>query len=187
MYYGLVHYPDVDRALIDRIRREYDPTVDLIEPHLTVMFLVPDTVGEQELTVHIESVLEHWEPFPIRLHGFRKSSDHWLLLVLEDGNASVVKLFSDIYTGILAKFRRDDIEFIPHVSLGLFVKRPEQYDFKDPQELEFDEPSCQKAVEEAEALGMDFRCTVDRLHLVKFTDDVSRIVSSQEFLLDATA
>lgn len=183
MYYGLVYYPKVNNKLINQIRKKYDPTVDLIEPHIGIMFPVPESVGEGELVRHIENVLRHWKPFPIRIRGFQKSWDHWLFLTLEEGNSDVIRLYRQIYTGILAKYRRDDIDFVPHITLGLFVKERTRYDFNNPQQLDFDEQKYRQALGEAEAPGLDFKCIVDKLHLVKLTDDFSRIVRSQEFPL----
>ena len=183
MYYGMAYFPDVDPEGIARLRRKYDPTVDLIAPHLTVMFLVPESVGEGPLVQHLEDVLKRWRPFPIRLHGFRKSWDHWLFLVLKEGNDEVIKLYQDVYTGILAEHRRDDIEFIPHVALGLFIKQTGDYDFKGPRSLDLDERGYQEALREAEALELDHRCVLDKLHLVKFTDDISRVVWTREMPL----
>jgi 2'-5' RNA ligase len=89
MYYGLVHFPKIDIKHIDLLRKKYDPTVDLIQPHITIMFPVPDEVGEAALVQHIERVLKPWKPIPIRTRGFHKSWDHWLFLTLEEGNPDV--------------------------------------------------------------------------------------------------
>lgn len=201
MHFGLVHYPQVDLKLIDQIRRKYDPTVDLVQPHITVMFLVPESEGEGKLAGHLQNVLGTCRPIPIRMRGLCKTPDHWLLLTIEDGNPEVIKLYGEIYTGMLAKYRRDDIQFIPHVGLGLFVKKRTRYNMNDAHKIEFDEPAYRMALREAEDLRLDYRCVIDRLHLVKIPDDVlqwtqgrrpmweegSRIVRSQEFLLSGTS
>ena len=73
IYYCLVYYPQFDpelRALIDEIRRKHDPTAQRSKPHITVLFPVPDSVGEPQLVSHIQSVLSDWSPFEIRLGGF---------------------------------------------------------------------------------------------------------------------
>ena len=183
MYYGMVHYPAIDYKLINRIRRKYDPTVDLIEPHITILFPVPESIGEQALIHHIKYVLKNHKPFPLHICGFRKSWDHWLLLTLAEGNLEVINLYRETYTGILAKYGRKDLEFIPHISLGLFVKEGVHYDFNNPQHLEFDEQRYKEALQEAEALGLDFKCVIDKVHLVKLTNYFSRIVWSKEFIL----
>lgn len=67
--------------------------------------------------------------------------------------------------------------------LGLFVKEGAQYDPKNPQKLELNEQKYKQALQEAEALNLDFRCVIDKLHLVKLTADFSQIVVGREFLL----
>lgn len=183
MFYALVHYPHIDTQPINDFRREFDPQADLIEPHITFMFLVPDSVGEQSLVDHIESVLSHWRPFPIHLKGLQKSWDHWLFLTLADGNANAARLHRELYTGILATYHRSDIEFVPHISLGLFTTPDSDYDIRNPHNAVLDDEKYSRALHQAEHLNLDYLCVVDRLHLVKLSDDVSEIASSREFPL----
>jgi 2'-5' RNA ligase len=183
MYNALVHFPNIDITHINLIRNKYDPTVQLIAPHITVLFPVPDEVGEKDLIKHIEGVLKPWKPFPIRINGLYKSWDNWLFLTLKDGNAEVIRLHTQTYTGILQPYRRKDMDFVPHISLGLFVKDGISYDLIRPQELDFDERKYKVALHEARDLGLDYRCVLDKLQLVKLTNDFSRIEASREFLL----
>jgi 2'-5' RNA ligase len=176
MFYGLVAFPDVDLRGIQQIRRKYDPTFDLIDPHIAVMFPVDASIGEENLVQHLHGVLDEWKPFSIHIHGFHQSWDQWLFLTVEEGRSAFIRLNRDIYTDILAKYRRDDIEYIPHISLGLFVKDDDAYDFQDPQRLDFDEDKYHKALQEAKGLSLDFRCEINRFHLVKINDDFTRIV-----------
>ena len=53
MHYALVLYPEVEIERIQEIRRRFDPTFDVIRPHVTVLFPVPEAVGEAELVSHI--------------------------------------------------------------------------------------------------------------------------------------
>jgi len=76
-----------------------------------------------------------------------------------------------------------DIEFIPHIALGLFVKKAAEYDFKDPQKGSFDVQNYRAALEEAEALNLDYQCVINELHLLELSDDFSSDAWNQEFLL----
>lgn len=183
MFYALVHYPNIDTKRINEFRRKYDPQFDLIEPHITFVFLVPDSIGEANLVHHIESVLGHWRPFPIQLKGLQKAWDHWLFLILAEGNESVARLHRELYTGILVSYRREDIQFVPHLGLGLFARQDANYDIRNPKEVCLDVEKYSQALGEAQQLGLDYRCVVDTLHLVKISDDISRIVWSKEFPL----
>ena len=145
---------------------------------------MPDEIGEYALINHIENVLKHWEPFPIRISGLYKSWDNWLFLTLKDGNAEVVRLHTHIYTGILQPYRRTDLDYVPHIGLGLFVKEGHRYDFKNPREMEFDQRRYELAVQEAKRLGLYYSCVLDKLHLVTVPDDFSKVEVEREFLLE---
>ena len=197
MHYALVLYPEVETERIQEIRRKYDPTFDVIRPHVTVLFPVPEAVGEAKLGSHIESVLGNWNAFEIRLGGLVKSNDHWMFLTLGKGEREVKGLYQALYTGILDQYRRDDIEFVPHLGLGLFVKDQATYDWNKPQESEFDQQKCDAAMRDAETLSLDSTWEATTLHLVAIPDDVlqwaggerasfskdSRAVSVREFHL----
>jgi 2'-5' RNA ligase len=127
MIYALVHYPNVDAQQINQFRKKYDPQVDLIEPHLTLMFPVPESIGENNLVYHLESVLSGRKPFPFHLQGLQKSWDDYLFLMVQEGQADIIGLHSEIYTGILADYRKEDILFVPHLTLGVFAKNSNEY------------------------------------------------------------
>jgi 2'-5' RNA ligase len=183
MFYALVHYPQIETKHINSFRQKYDPHADLIGPHITFMFLVPESIGEAALINHIDNILSRWRPFPVHLKGLHKSWDHWLFLILAEGKDDVILLHRDLYTGILAEYHRPDIGFIPHLGLGLFAKRESNYDIRDPREVSLDVESYSLALRDAQQLDFDYHCEVDRLHLVKISDDISEIEWSKEFRL----
>lgn len=168
MIYALVHYPKVDVQRINQFRKKYDPQVDLIEPHITLMFPISESIGEDNLVNHLEHVLSHWQSFPIHLQGLEKSWDDYLFLLIQEGNDEIIHLHSEIYTEILTDCRKEDIQFIPHLTLGVFVKNESKYS---------------EGLAEAQQLDLNYRCIVDKLHLVKVNDDKSQIVWSNEFSL----
>lgn len=184
MYYGLVHFPNIDTELIDHVRKKYDPTVDMIEPHITVMFPISDDIDEIELIDHISSILNKWNAFSIQIRGLIKSWDHWLFLTLEQGNDDVVRLNRDIYSGMLAKYQREDIEFIPHISLGLFTEHNDNYDFNDPKKMNLDSHKYEVALKEVESLNLDFHTDFTKLHLIKINDSFTNISKGKAFYLN---
>ncbi len=168
MIYALVHYPYVDARGINQLREKYDPQAGWIGPHVTVMFPVPESVGEENLVTHLANVLGRWRPFPIRLRGLEKSWDDYLFLLVREGSEDIVRLHDAIYTGVLSGLRNEDAAFVPHLTLGVFSKDAGAYAL---------------ALEEARRLDLDYRCVVDKLHLLKVNDERSRIVWSREFAL----
>ena len=184
MYFGLAHFLNFDTHLIDRIRQKYDPTVDLIAPHITVLFPIHDTIKKSVLATHINKILKNWPPFQIHICGLCKSWDHWLLLGIEEGNAEVKDLYHEIYSGPLVTYKRDDIDFIPHISLGLFAKQSSSYDYTNPKELIFDKHSYDNALREAESLNLNYNSVFDKLNLVILSDDFSKIDKGENFFLN---
>ncbi len=151
---------------IETFRRKYDSFVEYWEPHITFVFPVPcSEVEETTLIEHIKTVLTMWRPFPIRIGGFAKSWDHWLLLLLKEGNDKVIALHDELYTGILSPYLRKDIEYIPHIGLALFARKDAGYTVLDPRTVDFDESRYHQALEEAESLEIDSSDVVDRLFL----------------------
>jgi len=168
MTYALVHYPNVDTTRINQLRKEYDPQVSLIEPHITIMFPVPEGVGAQRLVSHIEGVLSGWQPFSIRLKRLLQSRDNFLFLLVAEGSPDIVRLHAELYTGMLAPYQREDIPFVPHVTLGAFGENADR---------------CARVLSEAEVLRLEYPSNVDRLDLVKVREDRSQIVWNKQFLL----
>jgi 2'-5' RNA ligase len=168
MIYALVHYPNIDIRRINQFRRKYDPQVELIEPHITVVFPVSESIGEDNLVHHFESVLGNWQGFPIHILECQISSDDYVFLLIKEGNADIIRLHDELYTGVLAGYLRKDIPFVPHLTLGVLNQSSMDRD---------------RVLEEAEQLGLDYHCVLDKLHLVKVNNDRSKIVSSKVLLL----
>jgi 2'-5' RNA ligase len=181
MFYSLVHFPQIDTSRMAAFRQKYDPYVGLVDPHITLVFPVPDSFGKDLLIQHIEKQLSGWKPFEIRVKGLEKAWDHWLFLVLEKGNSEVIRLHDDLYQGALRKELRTDIEFIPHIAIGLFVKS--KYDLRDPKAVEFDEAGYSAALPEAIELDTGQESIVNKLHLVEIDDQFKKSTVIKEFLL----
>jgi 2'-5' RNA ligase len=147
---------------------KYDPQVRLIAPHITLMFPVSDSIGEENLVHHLENVLKDWRSFPIHLQGVHLSWDDYVFLLVQAGKNDIIRLHDEMYTGILARELRKDIPFIPHLTLGRVPK--------DPQ-------GRKHILKEAEELRVDHHCVLEAVHLVKVDDDRSNIVWSKKFLL----
>jgi hypothetical protein len=173
MYYVLLHYPKFDEKTEENIkafRKKYDPFADSLKPHIPFIFPVPcGEIEEKKLTEHIETVLKNWRPFQIRIGGFKKSWDHWMFLLLNEGNEEAIALHDELYTGALSPYLRKDIEYIPHVGLGLFARKGAGYNVLDPKEVDFDANLYSQALKEAETLKISSFDTVDRLTLDRIT------------------
>ncbi len=174
MFYCLIFYPQFSPELaesIDAIGSAYNPASGFIKPHITIIFPVQDSVGEQSLINHIQDVLGDWSPFTIRLGGFHRTANHWLFLTLPEGEAEVKRLYQALNTGILDD-GGDFSWFLPHISLGLFVKEGITQDWRNPREEDFDPERYEEALRLAKALPLSESILVEKLQLVTIPDSV---------------
>lgn len=170
MSYAIVHYPQINTKRINQIRQKYDPQVDLIPPHITLVFPIKEIINSDNLMLHLQNVLSRWQPFPIHLQGLQQSWDKYLFLMVKEGNSDIIKLHNELYTDILAEYCRKDIPFVPHLTLGVFTKSTDIY---------------WQALEETPRLDLDYHCIVDKVHLINIHDDKMQIVSSQDYVLQS--
>jgi len=182
MFYALVHYPKIGHPGFQAFRKRYEPYAGLLPEHLPFVFPVPESIGFENLVKHVEKVLEKWTAFDIHINGHTKTWDHWLMLVLKEGNEKTIRLHDDLYTGILAPYLREDLPYLPHIGLGLFSK--ENYNFNNPTaKLQLDEARYTQALAEVKELNLDFWRTVDTLTLVKVNPEFTQCWDVKVFKL----
>jgi 2'-5' RNA ligase len=184
MLYALVFRPKIDVSKIDGFRRKYDPHVDLIEPHITLVFPIGDkNIDKSTLEKHFMDALKDVKPFKIHLQGLDKSWDHWLNLILKEGNDEVIALHDKLYTGVLVPFFRKDLGYIPHIGIGLFVAENSGYKVTDPTLQVLDENKYKTALQEAELLNLDYWVELDNLELITLDDNATNILDNVKFAL----
>jgi 2'-5' RNA ligase len=171
MYYALVSFPRAGMTSIERFRRKYDPTADLIAPHLTLVFPVPESLGRRGLADHCTAVLQGWRPFPVVADRLVKTPDHWLFLTLSQGASAVTELYRDLNSGLLGDSARPDL-FQPHIGLGQFVKAGRSFDWNNPSATDFDEDRYAQALREAKELDLKLSWVIDSLDLVELPEEV---------------
>jgi len=168
MSYALVHYPNINIEDINKIRQKYDPQFDLIEPHITLVFPIVESINENNLIFHIDNILSKWKTFPICLKGLQKSWDEHLFLMVEEGKVDMIELHNELYTGILDEYCKDNLQFVPHLTLGICRKNTDQF---------------LQVLKEVQHLDLIYRCFVDKVHLINIADQKRSIIWSKEFVL----
>lgn len=166
MYYALVHYLENYPNEIDVFRRKYDPRIDVTLPHITFVFPVDSSIGENELVGHISTVLEKVEAFEIVLGGIEKSWDDYVFLTLLEGNERVVSLHDQLYMGLLQPHLNKQIKYIPHVTIG-----------------QVDEGKNDDAIQEAKDLQIGRVVSIEKLTLIRCQDDNTPHEWEREFYL----
>ena len=180
-YYTLLYYPKYKDNKVEDFRKKYDKNYKDWNSHITLIFPISDNeINETELINHIQNVLKNFKSFEIHIKGLTKSWDHWLFIILEEGNNKVTKLHDELYTGPLKKFLRDDIEFIPHIAIGHFSRKSD-YNVADPKRFKLDKETYNMAHKEAKKFKFDYRCNVDKLVLEKFDQNFKHAGKVKEF------
>lgn len=160
-------YPELeDASKIQELRRKHDPYFNVMPPHITLVFPVPE-MDRDTIVNHVTGVLRDRVPFNIRLKGLTKSFDDWLFLCVEQGNDKIIELHDCLYTGIFEKHLRTDIPYIPHIGLSLFHTDREY----------------QIAEREARTLNLAYKSTIRSIHIIHLNDALTEIDWTKEFPL----
>ncbi|MBI3485322.1 2'-5' RNA ligase family protein [Candidatus Daviesbacteria bacterium] len=183
MTYALIYKPQIDTSLIDMFQQEYDPYYHLAGAHFTLIFPTPEMIGEDQLIQHIKNTLDRWKPFKIHIQGLEKSWDNWLYLLVQEGNSELTKLHDELYAGIMSPFLRKDLPYIPHIGLGLFIKRKRDYKVTNPRRLSFNQSEFERVYKKAKSLNLNYETMVEKLELVKLDNELKKIVWVKKFIL----
>jgi len=110
-----------DRNRIDRVRAENDPDARLVAPHFTLVFGCRD-VSAEAFEAHVAGIAAATPAFAFQARRIEPGSDDrgngYAFLVPDDGGDGFLTLHGRLYSGLLAPFRRHDIPFVPHITLG---------------------------------------------------------------------
>lgn len=179
MLHAFVYKLKTNVSEINKLRSRYDPYHNLIGPHITLIFPTPESVGIQELRNHVKRVISKQTPFDIHFFGLEKSWDHWLNILVKDGNRELVDLHDELYSGVMASFLRKDLPFMPHVGLGLFTQG--EYSVFNPEAFELNDGQYRKALKEAESMNFNFWERVEGFELISLNNEGTKIEDREEF------
>lgn len=157
-----ISYPELsgeDRDWIQSIRRRYDPHLELVDPHFSLVFETVD-IAPADFINHIRGIgrYESKISFCVRVAKAVEGvvDDKWyLFLVPDEGYGEIIKLHDRLYTGILAKHLRHDIKFMPHVTIGIFE----------------DAGECKKAADELNQRRIEISGTISILDIITLDDN----------------
>ncbi|MFX1572676.1 MAG: 2'-5' RNA ligase family protein [Promethearchaeota archaeon] len=184
VFHALVCIPNINTTKIEALRKKYDPHYNLIKPHITLIFPINNiSISRKSLSKHVRSIVNNWKPFDIELGGFTKSWDHWLFLLIKKGNKEMIQLHNELYKGIFSPYLRNDIEYIPHISLGHFIKENYQNSQKTSNNDVFDESKYKLALEEAECLNLIYLTKVKTIQLIQINENFTQTINLLEFFL----
>ena len=91
---------------IDGLREKYDPLVNKVRPHITLVFPFESGFSAYEISEILNSRLNKITPFEIKLQGL-SASGKWLFLNLTDGIDVLTKIHNILYTNEFAGYKPD--------------------------------------------------------------------------------
>jgi len=111
-----------DLAWIEAHRERHDPHFTRVRPHFTLVFAISD-FGEdafvRELQERSDGVRRIEFELALATLSRDASSDCFHeFLVPESGYAAIVRLHDRLYSGLLSRHLRLDVDFIPHIGIG---------------------------------------------------------------------
>ncbi|RJQ17543.1 2'-5' RNA ligase family protein [Candidatus Woesearchaeota archaeon] len=106
---------------IERVRKKYLPNYNKFKLHITLVYAF-EVKDQNKLAVHIKKSIKELKPFPLSLHGLKKSAkEYYLYLLVDKGKMNILKLYKTLNSGILKSFQNKKIpKYVPHITLGVF-------------------------------------------------------------------
>ena len=119
-------FPEFENIqVIDKIRDKYDPLVNNVRPHITLVFPFESNIETEALKTHISTAVSEFSRFNIVLSQFTPDDTfgRYLFLNVHEGIEVIKKLHKKIYTGILKEYYPDWLSedvYLPHITVGKF-------------------------------------------------------------------
>ncbi|MFW8052115.1 2'-5' RNA ligase family protein [Vagococcus fluvialis] len=103
---------------IESIRKKYDPLYNKVPPHITLVFPFETNIENNIIIKHIESSLKHFQIVHFSLDGFSYFKNGYVFWNVIEGRDALVKMNKQLYSGILAPFKRTTIQYNPHITIA---------------------------------------------------------------------
>jgi hypothetical protein len=150
-----------------KLSQQNDPRFfSVIDPHFTLVFPVSDFSKDRFIAeVKKEAVGVKKFDFELKVATINQDISHDYyheFLVPDKGYSDVVKLHDKLYSGLLDKYLRLDIDFIPHSGIG-------NADAAD---------EIKQRVDTINERGIAIEGVVDKLSVIEYSSDLVRSVES---------
>lgn len=106
--------------MIEGIRKQYDPFVSLISPHITLVFPFVSRYKEKDVKELVKEKSKAFSPFRLSMQGivkYQENGEQYLFLQVKEGAEEIRRLHDSLYQGMLAAFKKD-IPYVPHMTVG---------------------------------------------------------------------
>ncbi|EHL98365.1 hypothetical protein HMPREF9103_01605 [Lentilactobacillus parafarraginis F0439] len=111
--------------LIQDVRKEIDPLYPHIRPHISLVFPFDSAAPDHDLIDQLSTTLASFPSFDAtfsRVTGDPRSGYIWL--AANKGRAEIQSIHDQLYSNpLLAPFKRNDLPYIPHITIGQVQSR----------------------------------------------------------------
>ena len=156
-------------AVIDRLRKQFDPLAAKIRPHITLVFPFESGISKNALRAEVARCVADTAPFCMVLSGITGHVGEYLFLNFREGTDQVVLLHDRLYAGALAPFLNKTIPYQPRLTIGRL----------------HDAASFAEALSEVESVRKEFACIVESVVIERVLSDETSEVESEVMLTKA--
>jgi len=105
---------------IQKLREAYDPLVEKVAPHITLVFPFESDMSKFEIEKDIQLSLSGIRQFPIVIKDIERQ-DCWLFLKVAEGKESLFDIHQKLYGGKFKQYKPLWLQdYCPHVTVGHF-------------------------------------------------------------------
>jgi len=110
---------------IDELRGKYDPLVNKVRPHITLVFPFESAFTKSEIYEILNCMLCRIKPFEVEVQGLSVQGE-WLFLDLAKGKIPLIEIHNILYANEFAAYKPDWLKkYMPHITVGKFNSKKE--------------------------------------------------------------
>lgn len=163
-------FKSTDHNKIEQFRQQYDMQYEIVKPHFTIVFAI-ETFTQKEF---IEEIIENSNAFKKINVSIKEATIHRdstvnhfsVFLQAIEGNNQLKKLHDQLYSKKLSANLRNDIEYIPHITIGNFKNAIE----------------CELIVKEWNKTESAMHGVISHLAIVEFVDNAVLTIHEIELI-----
>lgn len=114
-------FPEFENIhVINNMREKYDPLVDSVLPHITLVFPFDSELTNEEISLYLKESLRDIQPFKVELEGFSKQEEKtgkYLFLNVVQGEDVIKSIHDILYKDKLRQFNIGN-NYVPHMTVG---------------------------------------------------------------------
>lgn len=122
---AIVWFPEFpDGAPVERFRRRFDPAGEALPAHLTLVFPFATSLTVTQVASHVRRAVANWPIVPVTFRDVEGILEEYVILMVRERAEAVIALHDRLYRGVLQAHLREDIPYLPHLTVGRVAGSP---------------------------------------------------------------